>query len=71
MGSEEEIEFLAPAAVAETDDVDIADLDYAMRSHMLLAVIHAAFRNTEQIDRDLQRWTVEAGRIDDSKRWIS
>lgn len=76
VGSEEEIGFLAAVAVEETEGVvDVSNLDYAMRSHMLLGVMRAAFESAERerhVD-DLKRGIVEAGRIDDKSKavqWI-
>ncbi len=76
MGSEEEIGFLAAVAVKETEGViDIGHLDYAIRSHMLLGVMRAAFESAERERHveDLKRGIVEAGRIDDeskAEQWI-
>ncbi len=76
VGSEEEIDFLAAVAVKETEDVfDVSNLDYAMRSHMLLGVMRAAFESAEREKhmKDLKRAIVEAGRIDDeskAEQWI-
>jgi hypothetical protein len=73
VGSEEEIEFLAAVAVKETEGIDVSNLDYAMRSHMLLGVMRATFETKrEKHMEDLKRWIVEAGRIDESKaeQWI-
>lgn len=78
VGSEEEIAFLAAVAVKETEGViDVSNLDYAMRSHMLLGVMRTAFESAaEQRERqveDLKRKIVEAGMIDDeskAEQWI-
>ncbi len=76
VGSEEEIAFLAAVAVKETEDViDFSNLDYAVRSHMLLGVMRAAFESgaRERHVEDLKRRIVEAGRIDDegkAEQWI-
>jgi hypothetical protein len=73
VGSEEEIEFLAAVAVKETEGIDVSNLDYAMRSHMLLGVMRATFETErEKHMEDLKRWIVKAGRIDESKaeQWI-
>ncbi|KAH7175203.1 hypothetical protein EDB81DRAFT_769425 [Dactylonectria macrodidyma] len=72
-GSEEEIAFLAAVAVKGTEGIDVSNLDYAMRSHMLLGVMRAAFETErEKHVEDLKRRMVEAGRIDESKaeQWI-
>lgn len=83
VGSEEEIDFLAAVAVKETEGVgDVSNLDYAMRSHMLLGVLHAAFASASADERerqmeDLKRGMMEAGRLDDddddeskAEQWI-
>lgn len=77
VGSEEEIDFLAAVAVKETEGViDVSNLDYAMRSHMLLGVLRAAFASADERERqmeELKRGIVEAGRIDDeskAEQWI-
>ena len=73
LGSEEEIEFLAAVAVKETEGIDVSNLDYAMRSHMLLGVMRAAFETERgKHVEDLKRRMVEAGRIDEGKaeQWI-
>lgn len=79
VGSEAEISFLAAVAVKETEGViDISNLDYAKRSHMLLGVLHATFASTEPEKRhrhmeDLKRGIVEAGRLDEeskAEQWI-
>jgi hypothetical protein len=76
LGSEEEIGFLAAVAVKETEDVvDVSNLDYAMRSHVLLGVMRAAFESAERERHveDLKRGIFEAGRVDDERtaeQWI-
>lgn len=76
VGSEEEIGFLAAVAVKETEGViDVSNLDYKMRSHMLLGVMRAAFESAERERHmeDLKRGIVKAGRIDDeskAEQWI-
>lgn len=76
MGSEAEIGFLAAVAVKETEGViDVSNSNYAMRSHMLLGVMRAAFETAERERHveDLKRRIVEAGRIDDeskAEQWI-
>lgn len=76
VGSEEEISFLAAVAAKETKGVvDMSDLDYAIRSHILLGVMCAAFESAERerhLD-DLKRGIVAAGRIEDetkAEQWI-
>jgi hypothetical protein len=73
LGSEEEIAFLAAVAVKETDGVDVNNLDYSMRSHMLLGVMLAVFEaERKKHVEDLKQRIVEASRIDEGKaeQWI-
>ena len=76
VGSEEELGFLAAVAAKETESViHVSNLDYAMRSHMLLGVMRAAFESAERKRHveDLKRRIVEASRIDDeskAEQWI-
>ncbi|WYZ42058.1 hypothetical protein EsH8_V_000953 [Colletotrichum jinshuiense] len=73
VGSEEEVAFLAAVAVRETEGIDVSNLDYAMRSHILLGVMRVAFgTEREKHVESLKRRMVEAGRIDESKaeQWI-
>ncbi|KAK1989349.1 hypothetical protein LZ30DRAFT_576271 [Colletotrichum cereale] len=73
VGSEEEVAFLAAVAVKETEGVDMGDLDYAIRSHILLGVMRAAFEveKGQQVEEFKQRM-VAAGRIDETRaeQWI-
>ncbi|KZL77555.1 RTA1 domain protein [Colletotrichum tofieldiae] len=73
VGSEEEVAFLAAVAVKETEGVDMGDLDYAVRSHILLGVMRAAFEvdKGQQVEEVKQRM-VAAGRIDETRaeQWI-
>jgi hypothetical protein len=73
VGSEEEIEFLAAVAAKETEGFDVSDLDYAVRSHMLLGAMRVAFEiEREKHVEDLKRLIVEVGRIDETKakQWV-
>lgn len=73
VGSEEEIQFLAAVAVKETEAIEMSNLDYTMRSHMLLGVMRAAFETErEKHMEDLKRLIVEADSYDESKveQWI-
>jgi hypothetical protein len=76
VGSEEEIGFLAAVAVKETEGViEVDNLDYAMRSHMLWGVMRLAFESAERerLMEDLKRGIVKTGRIDDetkAEQWI-
>ena len=73
LGSEEEIEFLAAVAVKETEGVDMSNLDYEVRSHMLLGVMRVAFESRrEKHLEDLKRRIIDAGRVDEDKaeQWV-
>lgn len=77
LGSEEEIAFLAAVAVKETEAViDVSNLDYAMRSHILLGVMRAAFETAAERKKhveNVKRGMVKAGRINDeskAEQWI-
>lgn len=81
LGGEEEIMFLAAVAAKEiealamekagagTMDGDtMAGLNYAIRSHMILGILRAAFETATQRTRhidDLKRQITSAGRLDD------
>ncbi|KAK1976448.1 hypothetical protein LZ30DRAFT_805795 [Colletotrichum cereale] len=74
VGSDEEIAFLAAVAVEETEGVDVSNLDYAMRSHILLGVLYAA---ASEADKDqqveqLRRRVVDTGRLDETRaeQWM-
>lgn len=71
VGSEEEIAFLAAVAAKETAGIRMCNLDYAVPSHTLLALLHAAFE-TDQHTEDLKQRMVDAGRIEESRaaQWI-
>lgn len=73
VGSEEEVAFLAAIAVKEIEGVGIKNLDYGIRSHILLGVMCSAFDvgNGQQVEK-VERRLVAAGRIDDSRaeQWI-
>lgn len=77
VGSEEEVTFLATIAVKETEGVDMKDLDYKKRSHILLGVMRAAFeavkgQQQEEEEEEVKQRMVAAGRIDENraKKWI-
>ncbi|KAL2760148.1 hypothetical protein ACRALDRAFT_1059950, partial [Sodiomyces alcalophilus JCM 7366] len=78
VGGEEELPFLAAVAVKETENVDasMGNLDYAMRSHLLLDVLRAAFKTEIEREKhidDLKRRMVEAGRLKEeskAEQWI-
>ncbi|KAF9881635.1 hypothetical protein CkaCkLH20_00781 [Colletotrichum karsti] len=64
VGSEEEVAFLAAAAVEETKGIDLGDLNFTMRSHILWAVMRTVFQSAgEKPVDDLKRRMVEAGNI--------
>lgn len=74
VGSEEEVAFLTAVAVKETEGVDASMLDYSIRSHMLLAVLYAAFSTHQDafID-DLAKRVAAGGRLetkDMAEQWI-
>ncbi|KAJ0344634.1 hypothetical protein COL26b_009970 [Colletotrichum chrysophilum] len=73
VGSEEEVAFLAAVAVKETEGVDMRDLNYGMRSHILLGLMGAAFgaEKGQQVEEVKQRM-VAGGRIDANRveQWI-
>ncbi|KAK8061190.1 hypothetical protein PG997_015411 [Apiospora hydei] len=66
------------AGAKETEGFHVADeLDYAMRSHILLALLHAAMESETETEagkqmEELRRRMVGAGRIDESRaeQWI-
>jgi hypothetical protein len=75
VGSEEEVAFLAAIAAKETEGVDIRDLNYGMRSHILLGVMRAAFQAEEgqqAAELEIKQRMVSAGRIDETRagQWI-
>jgi hypothetical protein len=79
VGSEEEAEFLAAVAVEETiglgiEGMEMNDLDFSIRSHILLAVMQAAVKDRQERERflgELERRMVQKGRIDEERagRW--
>ncbi|KAB8212524.1 hypothetical protein BDV34DRAFT_218897 [Aspergillus parasiticus] len=75
LGSEEEVEFLAAVAVEETVGVEVGELDFAVRSHVLLGVMRAAVeggREREALLEELEKGMVEKGRIGEGRagRWL-
>jgi hypothetical protein len=75
VGSQEEVEFLAAVAVEETVGVEVGQLDYAMRSHVLLGVVRAAVavgRERDVFLERLERGMVGTGRIEEGRagRWL-
>lgn len=78
VGGEEELPVLAAVAVKETENVEtsMSNLDYAMRSHLLLDVLRAAFETEMEREKhidDLKRRIVEAGRLEEeskAEQWI-
>ncbi|CAG7946367.1 unnamed protein product [Penicillium nalgiovense] len=79
LGSEEEVEFLAAVAVEETvglglEGMGMDELDLSIRSHILLAVMHAAVKDRQEREcflGELERRMVQKGRIDEERagRW--
>lgn len=74
VGSEEEVAFLAAVAVKETEGIDMRDLHYGTRSHILLGVMRAAFEadKSGQQAEEIKQRMVAAGRIDETRaeQWI-
>ncbi|KAJ6142334.1 hypothetical protein N7497_011433 [Penicillium chrysogenum] len=80
VGSEEEVEFLAAVAVEETvglglEGMGMDELDLSIRSHILLAVMHAAVKDRQEREcflGELERRMVEKGRIGEERaeRWV-
>ncbi|KAF4785630.1 rta1 domain protein [Colletotrichum scovillei] len=73
LGSEEEVAFLAAFMEKETEGIDMNDLDYGVRSHILLGVMCAALDVDEgQRLEEVKRQLVAAGRIDENRaaQWI-
>ncbi|GFN11084.1 J domain-containing protein 1 [Aspergillus tubingensis] len=72
VGSEEEVEFLAAVAVEETlglglQGIDMNELDLSIRSHILLAVMHATVKDRQERERflgELERRMVQEELID-------
>ncbi|KAL4982806.1 hypothetical protein BDW68DRAFT_47062 [Aspergillus falconensis] len=70
MGSEEEVEFLAAVAVKETVGVSMSELDFAVRSHVLLGVMRAAVKTRQEREdflQELERGMVQSGRIKEDR----
>ncbi len=75
VGSEEEVEFLAAVAVEETAGVGVGELDFAMRSHMVLGVMRAAIMEGEEREvllEETERGMAGKGRIGEDRagRWL-
>ncbi|GFF99772.1 hypothetical protein IFM53868_10450, partial [Aspergillus udagawae] len=75
VGGEEEVEFLAAVAVEETVGVELGELDFAVRSHVLLGVMQAAVKEGQEREdflKELERGMVRSGRIGDgrAKVWL-
>ena len=77
VGCEEEVEFLAAVAVEETVGVkaEVGELDFIVRSHILLGVMRAAVEGGRQRDvflEELERGMVGTGRIEEGRanRWL-
>lgn len=79
-GSEEEVEFLAAVAVEETAEMGIEgkemdELDFSIRSHILLAVMQAEVKNKQEREcflGELKRRLVQKERIGEegAGRWV-
>ncbi|GIC87417.1 uncharacterized protein Aud_003801 [Aspergillus udagawae] len=75
VGGEEEVEFLAAVAVEETVGVELGELDFAVRSHVLLGVVQAAVKEGQESEdflKELERGMVRSGRIGEgrAKVWL-
>ncbi|OAF62146.1 hypothetical protein VC83_01437 [Pseudogymnoascus destructans] len=75
VGSEEEVEFLAAVAVEETAGVGVGELDFAVRSHVVLGVMRAAIVGGEEREvllEEMDRGMVGKGRIGEGRagRWL-
>ncbi|CEJ61503.1 hypothetical protein PMG11_10036 [Penicillium brasilianum] len=77
VGSEEEVEFLAAIAVEETVGVkaEVGELDFALRSHMLLGVMRVAVGRGRERGvslEELETGMVGTGRIEEGRagRWL-
>ncbi|GIK01912.1 hypothetical protein Aspvir_005953 [Aspergillus viridinutans] len=75
LGGEEEVEFLAAVAVEETVGVELGELDFAVRSHVLQGVMRAAAAAGRERDvflEELERGMVGKGRIGEGRagRWL-
>ncbi|KAF6803189.1 rta1 domain protein [Colletotrichum sojae] len=82
VGSEEQVAFLAEVAVRQADhhidgsfkNGSAKDLDYTLRSHILLGLLLAAFETKErgQHVEELKLRVVEAGRLDEheANNWL-
>ncbi|KAF7522268.1 hypothetical protein PCG10_007569 [Penicillium crustosum] len=77
VGSEEEVEFLSAVAVEETVGVkaDVGELDFIVRSHMLLGVMRAAVERGRERDGfldELARGMTGIGKIEEGRirRWL-
>ena len=77
VGSEEEVEFLAAVAVEETVGMkaEVGELDFAVRSNMLLGMMRAAVEGGRERDvflDELERGMMGTGRIEEERagRWL-
>ncbi|XHG03561.1 hypothetical protein AWENTII_006863 [Aspergillus wentii] len=80
VGSEEEVEFLAAIAVEETvglglEGIHMDKLDLSIQSHILLAVMEAALKDTQEREQflgELESQMVQKGIIDQERaeRWV-
>lgn len=76
LGSEEEVQFMAAVASKETEQCrDMDALDYSVRSHIILAVLHRNLlpkSECEEFDKKMRRGILEKGRLDESTidAWI-
>lgn len=75
LGSEEEVKFMAAVAAKETECCDMDALNYSVRSHILLAMLHLAFlpeSQREEFGKKMRQGVLEKGRLDETTmdEWI-
>ncbi|KAK4197625.1 hypothetical protein QBC40DRAFT_333114 [Triangularia verruculosa] len=75
VGSEEEVEFLAAVAVEETAGLGVGELDFAVRSHVILGVMRVAVlggQEKEVLLEEMERGMVRKGRVGEDRagRWL-
>lgn len=75
LGSEEEVEFMAAVAAKETEGYAMDELDFSVRSHMLLGVLQVPFAPESQrgkLTEDLQEKFILGSRLNETNaaEWI-
>lgn len=78
LGSEEEVEFMAAVAAKETKGYDINALNYALRSHILLAILRLAFMPAEsekhhKYSNKIRQGILDKGRLNEASynKWFN